>query len=60
MPNTASREPRNLQRLVLRDASASPGVELMERIAFHRSPMPEDLAIIEAWRPTLCLGVTHA
>jgi hypothetical protein len=58
MTPTTKREPRKSQQLVLRDESASPGAALMERVAFHRNPMPEDEAIVEAWRPTLCLAVT--
>ena len=54
---TPKREPRKIERIVLRDQSAVPGVALMERIAMHRHPSPEDLAIVECWAPSLPIGV---
>ncbi len=62
MPPTESipapkRESRKIERIVLRDQSATPGVALMERVAMHRHPSPEDLAIVQCWAPSLPLGV---
>jgi hypothetical protein len=51
------RQPKIHHRIELRDESATPGVALMERIAFTRNPMPEDLAIVSAWQTVLCLPV---
>ena len=59
MPSEApksKREPRKVQRIVLRDQSATPGVALMQRLAMHRHPAPEDLAIVDCWAPSLPLG----
>ena len=54
------REPRKVQRIVLRDQSATPGVALMQRLAMHRHPAPEDIAIIDAWAPSLPVGCIRA
>ena len=50
------REPRKIQRIVLRDQSATPGVALMERLAMYRNPAPEDLAIVDCWAPSIPRG----
>ena len=50
------REPRKIQRIVLRDQSATPGAALMQRLATHKHPAPEDLAIVDAWAPSLPIG----
>lgn len=47
----SDRTPRHLNRIELRDESACPGIELIERIAFLRRPAEEDLAILNAWKP---------
>ncbi len=49
-PERSGQPQRIPERLQLSDESASPGLELMERIVHSRKPSAEDLAILEAWR----------
>jgi hypothetical protein len=49
-PERSGQPQRIPERLQLSDESASPGLELMERIGHSRKPSAEDLAILEAWR----------
>ncbi len=42
------RQPKKIEKIVLRDASAMPGVSLMEAIA-SRYATPEDYAILDSW-----------
>ena len=54
------RESRKVQSLQLHDASAKPGVQLMESIAHYRHPADEALAILDAWTPRLVIPVLTA
>jgi hypothetical protein len=54
--NTEKNTPTHLQRLTMRDLSASPDDRFVERCA-ERWVSDEDQAIREAWSPTLCVRV---
>jgi hypothetical protein len=51
--------PRHMNRLQLRDLSASPDARMMERVA-ERRVSEEDAAILAAWQPSLCITVRLA
>jgi hypothetical protein len=49
---TARKQPTIKPRLVMRGKSCSPDVRFMNAIA-ERNPLPELLAILEAWMPNI-------